>query len=214
MALLPTIPTSFVPHVASAEHRETRTEFGSAFNIVAYSILGLAFVLALGVFFYGRILDADRGSKDAALATAEAGIDPATVESFVQLRDRLNEGQKLLANHVALSGFFGALEQLLPATVRFTSLHVSLDATGVARAEGGGVAKSFNALAAASAAFASDGRIKDVIFSKIAVNRDSSVSFGFSATLDPKLIAFVPGASPAPAPAPAPSAPSATTTTH
>ena len=38
--------------------------------------------------------------------------------------------------------------------------------------EGAGVARSFNALAAASAAFAADGRIKDAIFSNININRD------------------------------------------
>ena len=58
--------------------------------------------------------------------------------------------------------------------------------------EGTGVAKSFNALAAASAAFAADGRIKDAIFSNININRDSSVSFALAATLDPKIIAFSP----------------------
>ncbi|HUY05364.1 MAG TPA: hypothetical protein VMV62_01450 [Candidatus Paceibacterota bacterium] len=195
MALLPTIPTSFVPHLASAERRPVRADFGGVFSIIAYVIFAAVFVLALGVFFYGRILSSNKDAKDAALAQAEAAIDPATVESFVQLRDRLASSQTLLADHTAFSGFFSALETLLPSTVRFTSLHISLDATGAAKVEGAGLAKSFNALSAASNSFAADGRIKDVIFSKITVNRDSSVSFGFSASLDPKLIAFTPGVS-------------------
>ncbi len=164
-------------------------------NTISYIVLGIVFLMAIGVFFYGRILSSDKDAKDAALAQAEAAIDPATVESFVQLRDRLNSSQTLLANHTAFSGFFGALETLLPATVRFTALHISLDTSGVAKVEGTGLAKSFNALSVASSDFAADGRIKDVIFSKITVNKDSSVSFGFSASLDPKLIAFTPGVS-------------------
>jgi Tfp pilus assembly protein PilN len=56
------------------------------------------------------------------------------------------------------------------------------------RIEGTGTAKSFNALAAASTALASDGRIKDVIFSAITVNKDATVSFSVSATLDPKIV--------------------------
>lgn len=196
MALLPTIPTSFVPHAASTEHREARSAIGSVFSFIAYAVFGIVFVLALGVFFYGRILSSNKDAKDAALAKAEAAIDPVTVEGFVQLRDRLNSSQTLLANHVAFSGFLSTIETLLPSTVRLTSLHVSLDSAGAAKVEGSGVAKSFNALSAASSAFAADGRIKDVIFSKINVNRDSSVAFGLSATLDPKLIVYTPGATP------------------
>lgn len=196
MALLPTIPTSFVPHIASDERRHGRTDMGGAFALVSYAVLALVFALAIGVFAYGRILAASQSSKDAALASAEASIDPATVESFVQLRDRLNASQGLLASHIAFSNFFSALDTIMPATVRFLTLHLAVDATGVATVEGTGVAKSFNALSAASEAFATDGRIKDAIFSKMNINKDMSVSFGFSASLDPKLIAFTPSTSP------------------
>ncbi|MDP2651626.1 MAG: hypothetical protein Q8O94_00630, partial [bacterium] len=109
------------------------------------------------------------------------------------LRDRLNAGGILLANHPAFSGFFTALGTLLPTTVRFTSLNLSVDNKGTVRFEGSGVAKSFNALAAASTAFAQDGRIKDAIFSNIVVSpRDNSVSFALAAAIDPKLVAFSP----------------------
>lgn len=190
MALLPTIPTSFVPRSATVEHRRTGTDLGGVFGVIAYAILGIVFLLAVGVFFYGRILDGNRTAKDNALAKAEASIDQGTIKGFVQLRDRLNSSQKLLASHVALSGFFTALETILPSTVRFSSLHIIIDASGVAKVEGTGVSKSFNALSVASGAFATDGRIKDAIFSKMTINKDSTISFGFSATLDPKLIAF------------------------
>ena len=160
---------------------------------MAYAILGVAFVLALIVFFYGRILSATQSSKDAALAKVEAMIDPATVANFVRLRDRLNSGTALLGEHAAFSRFFTLLGTLLPSNVRFTSLHLSLDNTGKARLEGAGVAKSFNALAAVSTAFAGDGRVKDAIFSNIVVNtNDSSVSFALAATLDQELVTFTP----------------------
>jgi hypothetical protein len=80
----------------------------------------------------------------------------------------------------------------MPNTVRFTSLHINIDTAGVAHVEGAGSAKSFNALAATSAAFAEDGSIKDAIFSSIKVNRDNSVTFLLAAKLDPKLTAFTP----------------------
>lgn len=198
MALLPNIPTSFVPHTGGAAARsQSSMDFGDALSILAYVILALMVALSIGLFLYGRILASQLASKDAALAKAEAAIDPATVQGFVQLRDRLNSGQQLLNGHVAPSRFFTALESILPATVRFTSLHLSLDPSGTVKVEGAGISKSFNALSVASEAFATDGRIKDVIFSRMSINqRDSAVSFGFSATVDPKLIAFTPDEQP------------------
>jgi len=191
MALPPTIPTSFVPHSASTQ-RSFRADYSGAFNFFAYTILGFVFVSAFGVFFYARILDAQKAAKDAEIAKAEAAIDKKAVEEFVQLRNRLLSSRTLLENHVAFTGFFSTLEKVMPATVRFTSLRVFLDKTDAPAVEGRGVAKTFNALAAASEAFAIDGRIKDAIFSNITVNKDNSVSFVLAATLDPALVTFSP----------------------
>lgn len=191
MALPPTIPTSFVPHATSATPRKFRSDFSGTFNIFSYVVLAVALVLAAGVFLYGRVLDSDKAAKDAALTEAKAKIDKATVENFVRLRNRLTSSTSLLDKHTAPSGFFSAIETILPASVRFTSLHISLGDTG-SKIQGAGVAKNFNALAVASNAFAADGRIKDAIFSNISINKDSSVSFALSATLDSKLITFSP----------------------
>ena len=191
MALPPTIPTSFVPH-QNAVPRRFSSGFTSAFGFFSYAVLGIVFLLALGILFYGRILAADKSSTDKELLAAEKAIDAKTIENFVRLRNRLTSSETLLGGHVAFSTFFSSLEKILPATVRFTTLRLSLDAAGASKMEGTGVAKSFNALAAASAAFAADGRIKDAIFSNININRDSSVSFALAATLDPKIIAFSP----------------------
>lgn len=188
------IPTSFVPKSASssAGARRFRGDYTGAFGFLGYGVFAIVFALAVGVFFYGRILAGTQAAKEAELARAEAAIDPATAVAFVRLRDRLDAGQQLLGGHIALSGFFALLETLLPTTVRLTALHLSLDDTNSIKLSGSGTAKSFNALAAASIAFATDGRIKDAIFSSIVVNKDNSVSFALSAVLDPKLVAFMP----------------------
>lgn len=194
MALPPTIPTSFVPHLNEAP-RKFRSDLMGAFDFAAYAVLGVVFLLALGVFFYGRLLDSEKASKDEKIQAAVAAIDLRTVESFVHLRDRLSSGKTLLEGHTAFSTFFASLEKILPSTVRFTALHISPDTAGTAggaKVEGTGLAKSFNALAAASGAFAEDGRIKDAIFSNIIVNKDNSVTFSLAATLDPGIIAFLP----------------------
>ena len=208
MALPPTIPTSFVPHPGSKMPESPRTRFTNAFGVFSYGIVVLAVVLAIAVFLYGLFLNSRKEAKDQELAAAQSAIDPATVENFVRLKNRLNLSRSLLEGHAAFSEFFRAFEAMLPASVRFSSLHVSAEENDVVL-EGVGTAKSFNALAATSNAFGSDGRIKDAIFSNISVNKDNTVSFSLSAKLSPKIFEFSPSA---PAPIAPASEPIETTT--
>lgn len=195
MALTPTIPTSFVPHQGSGPGRRFQADFGGAFGFFAYGFLILVFALSIGVFFYGRILAASQASKDAALQAAEASIDTGAAERFIRLRDRLSAGKGLLDTHVSLIPFFGVLETLTPSTVRFKTMRLLQDDKGVMNVTGTGVAKSFNSLAVISNELAKDGRVKNAIFSNISVSStNGSVSFAFSATLDPKLVVFSPEA--------------------
>lgn len=191
MAIPPTIPTSFVPHSGAAPQR-FRSDVTGLFGLLSYAVLGVIFLLTIGVFIYGRVLAANKVSKDNELQAKVQAIDPNTVATFVRLRDRLNSSASMLHSHIAFSGFFSSLEKLLPTTVRFTSLHLSTNSAGGPKVDGVGVAKNFNALAAASTAFASDGRVRDAIFSGITINKDSSVSFSLVATLDPSITTFSP----------------------
>ncbi|MFA5745120.1 MAG: hypothetical protein WC887_02810 [Candidatus Paceibacterota bacterium] len=189
--LPPTIPTSFVPRSASAVSRRSSVDLTGMFGFISYIILGIVFILAVGVFLYGQLLSNNQKTKDEALAKAEAAIDPSIAQEFVRLRNRLSSGKMLLENHKTSSDFFTALESVMPSTVSFTSLNLSLNDKGIIEFQGLGVAKNFNALAAASMSFAKDGRIKNAIFSGITVNsKDNSVSFALTATFDPKPVNF------------------------
>ena len=207
----PTMPTSFVPHSASNEPRKFRADFGGLFSVASYIVFVIVFGLAIGVFFYGRILATNQSAKDATLSKVESSIDPSTVTNFVRLRDRLTASETLLANHIAFSGFFTLFGTLVPTTVRFNSLHLSINDDGTVSVTGGGVAKNFNALAVASTAFANDNRIKNAIFSDIGIDaKDGSVSFTLTATLDPTVVAFSPSTSALPT---MPSTPAASAST-
>ena len=192
MALPPTIPTSFVPRPSSAAVRR-RSDLTGAFAFLGYGVLAIVIALSIGAFIYSQILSTERTSKDQELQKQIAAIDPATVSKFVHLRDRLAQGLVLLNQHIATTGFWNDLIGIMPSTVQFTALHILRDQTGTVTVQGTGVAKSFNALAATSDAFAKDGRIKDAIFSSIRVN-SGAVSFSLTATIDPTLVSFSPAA--------------------
>ena len=192
MALPPNIPTSFVPHSAQGPARRfsSGADFSGALGFIGYGALALVVVVSFGVFIYGRVLAATLAADDQALAKAQASIDPATVQSFVRLQDRLTSSKALLEGHLQMSSFFALLGTVLPTSVSISTLSIDLDATGKPKIEATGVAANFNALAAASNAIAADGRIKNAIFSHITINSDHTVGFALAATLDPALTAF------------------------
>jgi Tfp pilus assembly protein PilN len=142
------------------------------------------------VFVYENMLTTTQQAKKADVVQKQKDLQVETVEEFVRLQNRLTTSAALLDAHPAYSKFFSALETMIPATVRFTSLNISRDEAGVPKITASGLAKSFNALASASDALASDNRLKDAIFSGISINSNGSVSFSLTATLDPKIIAF------------------------
>ncbi len=179
--------------------RPSRLDMGGAFSLVAYVILGLAIAAALGVFGYGQYLNSTRDAKAGQLVAAQQGLDQGAVEKFVRLRDRIASVPPLLDNHSTPSAFFNALEKLTLQTVRFTSFKFAMQDDHSADIEMSGVAKTFNALAAQSAAFGTEPRIKRTVFSGIAVNKDGTVNFTLTAQLDSRIVTGEYLSAPAPA---------------
>lgn len=194
MAVLPNVPTSFVPH----QTKSTRTKsvvpnVSGVFSVLAYGVLVIVLIGSVGLFFYARLLTATKAARVEELAHAEASIDPLTVRDLARLSHRLSAGQGLLDQHVAFSNFFFVIEKLIPQNVRFTGLHVLTDSAGTTKVRGNGVAKSFNALALASESFSADNNVRDALFSHITVDpKTGTVGFDFVATLDTSLIIYTP----------------------
>ncbi len=179
--------------------------------MIAVALLVLALAGAGAVFGYQRYLEGVRNSKQVEVQTVRQSINSQVVEDFIRTRDRFTAAQDLLNNHVAVSQFFDLLESLTLQSVRFDGLTFRLAEDRSAELEMQGVARSFNALAAESSAFASEKRIKRAIFSDIRVDPVTrTVSFSLSAALDPALLVIAPES--APAPIAAPVVPAATTT--
>lgn len=158
------------------------------FLIVSLAIAGIVVAIALGTFLYGKYLDQTLASKQAQLTQAQSRVDENTIEDFVRLRDRLASAKTLLSDHIVLSNFFDTLETLTLQGVRFDDLKLAVAGDNTAKLEMSGTAKSFNALAAQSNAFAGEKRIKRAIFSDITVTSTKLVSFKMTADIDSKLI--------------------------
>ncbi|MEK7510748.1 MAG: hypothetical protein AAB582_00730 [Patescibacteria group bacterium] len=190
MALPPTVPTSFVPKQPVATTRRAKRGSGSLFLTISLIVMGLAVVGAGATFAYEQILESVRDKKAAELAAAEASINRETVDEFLRLQARLDATEKLLDEHISLSRFFAVLETLTLQTVSFQSLELSITDTGDTKLTLEGTAQSFNALAAQSAAFAAERRIREAIFSDIRALPTGVVTFSLQAVIHPSLIAW------------------------
>ncbi|MDB5244425.1 MAG: hypothetical protein JWN18_295 [Parcubacteria group bacterium] len=192
MALPPNIPTSFVPASSSAP-KKFNSDYTGAFGFFAYGVFVLVMIMAIGVFSYKKILKAQLIAKDNELAEAQAKISPETVQTYVDLRNRLIAGKTLLQNHIALTGFLSVIGTDLPSSVRFGTLHLVAHSPQKVTLEADGSAANFNSLAVLSAKIGEAGHVKDAIFSRIGIStgkKDGAVSFSLSAVLDPSLVVF------------------------
>ncbi|MDB5190214.1 MAG: putative pilN [Parcubacteria group bacterium] len=189
MALSPGIPTSFVPRQPvqpSAKHPMRGSN--NIFLIVSVVILGIVVLMAVGVFAYDKYLTNSLQTKADQLATAQKRVDQNTIEEFVRLRDRLNTGTDLLTNHIVLSQFLDTLESLTLQNVRFNSMKLAVAGDHTAKIDILGTAKTFNALAAQSNAFAGEKLIKRAIFANITLSQSKLVTFRLTADIDPRLV--------------------------
>lgn len=204
MAPSPGIPTSFVPKqpVATGPSPRYTRSGGNLFMMIASLVLGLSVVAGIGVFAYERYLSGVRDSKQAEVEQVRENINSEVVEDFIRTRDRFSAAQGLLNEHVAASQFFDLLEALTLQNVRFSGLSFTLSDDRSAKIHMDGTARSFNALAAESSAFASEKRIKRAIFSDITVDPATrNVSFSLDAELAPALLTLSTAATPAFVPA-------------
>jgi hypothetical protein len=183
----PTVPTSFVPKQPVTPGRR-RTSGTNPFLAIALFILGAMVIGCGAVFGYNYFLQKVAKSKAEQVVAAQNKIDQGTVTQFIRLRDRFTAAKSVLDHQIAMSQFLDVIENLTLQNVRFSSLQVTVKQERQATVTMAGTARSFNALAAESAALASDKRIKRAIFSGISVKDGNSVGFNLTAELDPSLV--------------------------
>lgn len=169
-----------------------RMESGtSAFVRLGVALLMLSLIVSGAAFGYSYYLKGVRAEKIEALKVEQSKVSDTTVEGFIRLRNRLSVAQDILNNHVMTSQLFDELENRTLADVRFSGFEYDTDPDGTITITMDGTARTFNALAAQSAAFAEEGsRIRRAIFSDISTDDKAGVSFSLTAIVDPALVAI------------------------
>ena len=181
------VPTSFIPQDATVVGGGNRRESGGL-NELILLIAIVSFIasvaLAVAAFLYSQYLTTQATSKVAQIQRAKDAFDPALIEQYTRLDDRMNAADLIMSTHIAPTAFFTALNQLTLKTISFQTL--SLDTTNLKdiNLKAAGVARSVNSIALEADILSKSGIIVNPIFSDINRGTDG-VHFALVAEVNP-----------------------------
>lgn len=189
--------SSFIPKeplVKKGPARVVRRGETNIIGVIAWVFFILVIVIAVGVFLYKLFLTNSLESKKERLATEREAFDPALIDELVGLEKKMEVGERLLDNHVAVSKLFSALEDVTSQSVRFERFAYgqSSEAGGMPTLSMSGIAVDFNAVAYQSDVLGESTSFRNIIFSNIEVTPEEAVTFNVNAQVDPRVINFSP----------------------
>ncbi|MBU6370783.1 MAG: hypothetical protein KGH93_00280 [Patescibacteria group bacterium] len=192
--------TSFIPKAPIAQPKSAGGGIGFL-TLLSIIVFFVAVGLGAWVFLEKKILAQQIASEQAGITSNKTGIvaDAATIENIIDLNNRINAGGTLLSKHVAITPIFAFLQKVTDVDVRFTNFSFSSggkDASGnpTVQIELSGVGRGWTSVASQEDEFGKPDW-KNVIsnpkLSSFSYNAaDGSVSFSFSATVNPSYLSY------------------------
>lgn len=199
--------TSFIPKKPIIQTGYSYENRGvSVVTIICVIIFFAAVALSVGAYLYKGYLEKSLTDKRETLERARKGFDLDTVRDLKRLGSRIEESQKLLDQHIAVSAFFDILEDATIKYVRFLDLSLAIpsrelevgaiETSQVSNSVGGvqfkarGNAKNYTSVALQSDVFNRTKGFREPIFSDLSLDSNGNINFSVSAIVDPQLIKF------------------------
>ena len=184
--------TSFIPQKPMTSEPTKSSSGINLFLLISIVIFIVSLLATAGVYFLKLNLNSQIGKSAADLVSKQKDVDSQLVSSLISLDNLLYVSNDLLSRHVAISPLFQFLQANTIVNLRFKDFNFSYGNEGKILVKMSGIAKDFNAIAAQSDAFSKAGNksITNPIFSDFTPQSDGSVSFSFSAEINPSLISY------------------------
>ena len=195
--------TSFIPKKpaistigdVSAPKRRRGT---SIFMIIATMLFILSLVAAAGAYAWKQYLLSSQESYKSTLSTREQQFNTDLISQLKGENVRIDLAKQLLQNHMALSQIFNIIGRLTIEDVRFMSMDVTAPTSGNdgVKVSLQGYGTSFSAVAFQSDVLNDLDQyglrkvVKNPILSNPSAGSNNTVSFGFSATIDPSSLSY------------------------
>jgi len=181
---------TFIPKKSIGEEKgKTKRRSWGLFFGISLIIFLLTAASAGGAYAYRAFLEGRVGNMSASLERAKQAFEPSLIRELQRLDTRMEAGQSVLSQHLALSAFFKELSNITLKTVRFEEFSYSY-AQNTAEITLQGKAENYSSVALQSDAFAGNPFIKNPIFSNLTLNENGEITFDVSANVDPILISY------------------------
>ncbi|MFH0755229.1 MAG: hypothetical protein V1910_00995 [bacterium] len=191
--------TSFIPKkpVIATPSKNISVDLFFLISIIIFLIsLGLAGY----VFLAKKVLIQKIVSNQKTIEDNKNGLtsDSITIESLVEFNSRINTAKDLLDKHISISPIFDFLQQTTLKSVSFKNFNftsLGKDASGVNKisVQMLGIAKNWETVASQADEFGkADWKkiIDEPKISNLSVNTDGSISFQFSAFINPEFLSY------------------------
>jgi hypothetical protein len=202
--------TSFIPKkpaasaiggVSAPKHKHG----ASIFMTISTVLFILSLVGAGAVYAWKQYLSSAQDSYKQTLSTREQQFNIDLIEQLKGENVKIDMAKQLIQNHLALSQIFDIIGRLTIENVRFMSMDVTAPTTG---SDGVKVSLQGYGTSLSAVAFQSDVLnqldqyglrkvVKNPILSNPSIGASNTVSFGFSATIDPASLSYENSVSPA-----------------
>jgi len=199
--------TSFIPKKPTASTiggfstSAPKKVTASIFMTIATVLFILSIASAGGAYAYKQYLYNTQNTYKGQLATRENQFNINLIEQLKAENVKIDLSRQVLNNHIALSQVFDMISRITTENVRFMNLDISVPAindtnNGQVKIALQGYGTSFSAVA-----FQSDvlnqldqyglrNVIKNPILSNPTQGTNNTISFGFSATVDPSSLSY------------------------
>jgi len=191
--------TSFIPKKPVSVDTSPRSGI-SLLTLIATIVFLIALGISGYVFLQKGSLVQKIAAEQANIQTNRSGLvaDQITIESIIQLNNRINVANELLQKHTVVSPLFGFLSQVTLPTVRFRNMNFSTlgkDAAGAQRisVELVGQADSYQTVASQADELGKinwTNIIKEPKVSNVVSNSDGTVSFNVSFYVVPEYLNY------------------------
>jgi len=184
--------TSFIPKKPITETSSSGSGV-SLFLLISIILFIVAIAASGGVWVWQKQLNNNIEASKLSLEDTKKNYEEKTIKDLIRLDDRIEQTKILLAKHLAVTPVFTMLQKNIIQNVQLKSMKFSYGGNGKTKIELTGVAKNYDALSKQSDAFGSDNLksyVSQPVVSDFLLNADGTVSFNFSALIDPSLISY------------------------
>ncbi len=191
----PNFQTSFIPKKPMVQERATATRSIGVLTIISLFILFSVLLATGGFYFYRTSLTKDIVDKAKQLDVAKNRFEPPTIRQLQVLDRRLIASSEILANHIAITPIFQALQIITMKSVRYTSFSYTLgtDKTAKVNIKMNGIATGYRSVALQADLFTTKAEAKnfiDPVFSNLTLDDKGNVLFDLNFSVDPSFVNY------------------------